>query len=102
MDLSAGSNIVHPVHGPTTVVDHVTRTVAGVEREYVVLRHVEQDLELLLPKEQLEELDLRPALEEDEVEDVLELLASDPDGMEAPGSAVEAADPAGQRRRPAA
>ena len=80
MELTAGSHIVHPVHGPTEVVDHVTRTIAGEEREYVVLRHVENDLELHLPKESIDELDLRPALSEARVDELLELLGSEPEG----------------------
>lgn len=80
MDLTTGSHVVHPVHGPTEVVDHVTRTIGGEEREYVVLRHVEQDLELHLPTADIEELDLRPALRQQDVDDLLELLNSDPAG----------------------
>lgn len=80
MELTAGTHIVHPVHGPTTVVERRIRDIAGEEREYVVLRHVEQDLELQLPIESIEELDLRPALAEDEVDDLLDLLTSDAEG----------------------
>lgn len=80
MDLTAGTHVVHPVHGPTTVIDRRTRDIGGESREYVVLRHVEQDLELQVPLESLDEIDLRPALAEDEVDDLIALLTSDAEG----------------------
>jgi CarD family transcriptional regulator len=77
-----GTYLVHPVHGPTVLVEVTTRMVSGVETEYAVLEHVEQDLVLQLPLATLEDHELRPAMEPDEAMDVLAVFDEPAGGQE--------------------
>ncbi len=71
MRIPIGTYLVHPIHGPTVLVDITTRSIGEVPEEYAVLEHVEQDLILQLPLATLDDHDLRPAMKPDEAEDVL-------------------------------
>lgn len=82
MNVPIGTHLVHPVHGPTVLIDVTTRTVGEEEREYAVLEHVENDLTLHMPVETLDEHDLRPAMKETRAEEVLEVLAAPNEGTE--------------------
>jgi CarD family transcriptional regulator len=78
VDLKPGEVVVHPQHGTATVVDVEKRTVAGVERQYVVLRHVDDDLVLRVPIESLEDLGVRATVSKKQGRKILETLSAPP------------------------
>lgn len=82
MNLPIGTHLVHPVHGPTVLIDVTTRTIGEEERRYAVLEHVENDLTLHMPVETLDEHDLRPAMEKMRAQEVLEILSAPNEGTE--------------------
>ncbi len=81
MQIPIGTYLVHPVHGPTVLVDVTQREIGGEVREYAVLEHVEQDLVLQLPMATLDEHELRPAMKKTEAKDVLAVLEEPASGL---------------------
>jgi RNA polymerase-interacting CarD/CdnL/TRCF family regulator len=81
LNIPVGTPLIHPVHGPTILKDITTRTIGGVDEEYAVLEHTEQDLILQLPVASLDEHDLRAAMDPREANDVLEVLDAPAEGQ---------------------
>jgi CarD family transcriptional regulator len=75
---SVGDIIVHPQHGTAEVTAIEHRTVGGVEREYVVLRRTEDSLTLHVPIEALEDVGLRETIDAADVDEVFDILRSEP------------------------
>lgn len=59
MLLTPGLTVIHPHHGPATVVARTSRRVAGREVEYVELLVTERRLTLLIPADKAEEIGIR-------------------------------------------
>lgn len=70
-----GDVITHPVHGPVRVVATTIRQVRGTAKEYVDLEVVEGAMRISVPMERAEDVGLRDLLEEDQICDILEMLA---------------------------
>ena len=81
LKIPVGTPLIHPVHGPTILKDITTRTIGGVDEEYAVLEHTEQDLILQLPLSTLDEHELREAMDQTEAQDVLEVLDAPAEGQ---------------------
>ena len=81
MNIPVGTPLIHPVHGPTILKDVTTRKIGGVDEEYAVLEHTEQDLILQLPVATLDEHELREAMDKSEAADVLEVLDAPAEGQ---------------------
>ena len=81
LKIPVGTPLIHPVHGPTILKDITTRTIGGVDEEYAVLEHTEQDLVLQLPLATLDEHELREAMDATEAQDVLEVLDAPAEGQ---------------------
>lgn len=81
MEFSPGDIVIHPQHGTATVVDVESRTVAGTTRQYVVLRHADDDLVLRVPLESLEDLGVRAAAGEKQAERILATLEEPPQDL---------------------
>lgn len=72
MKLTVGTPVVHPSHGPATISEMTQREVGGELRDYVVLHRPSEKMRVMVPIEQVEEIGLRPAVED--TEGVLEIL----------------------------
>ena len=82
MPFKVGDIVVYPHHGTAKVVDRSPREVFGETKEYLELRiayrdefEVRGDLVLSVPVDKAEEIGLRSPIDQDEVEDVLAVLA---------------------------
>jgi CarD family transcriptional regulator len=69
-----GDKVVYPHHGAGTVVKKEKRTILGTEREYLTIKILHNDMTVNVPAENAEKVGLRPVVDEDMVEEVLEVL----------------------------
>lgn len=83
MKPSVGDTIVHPQHGTAEVIAMQLREVAGVEREYVVLRRKDDSLTLHVPVESLEDVGLRRTIAEADVDELFAVLRAEPQLLDA-------------------
>lgn len=72
--LSPGQTVVHPHHGPASVRGITERKMRGERREYVELRVLRTDMEVMVPMDQVGELGLRPVSTHAEIDEVLAVL----------------------------
>jgi CarD family transcriptional regulator len=69
-----GDKVVYPHHGAGTVVKKEKRTILGTEREYLTIKILHNDMTVNVPAENADKVGLRPVVDENIVEDVLEVL----------------------------
>jgi CarD family transcriptional regulator len=69
-----GDKVVYPHHGAGTVVKKEKRTILGAEREYLTIKILHNDMTVNVPAENADKVGLRPVVDEDMVEEVLEVL----------------------------
>jgi CarD family transcriptional regulator len=74
MQFAEGQLVVHPHHGPCVVTGVVTRTIKGVDRQYVDLRVQRTDLVLSVPAEGVQDVGLRPVFGAAELARLAEVL----------------------------
>ena len=70
-----GDTVVHPEHGAAIIEDLRERDFLGERKQYFVLRMTHQDLTLMVPVDNTEEVGLREVIDPDEVSDVFAVLA---------------------------
>ena len=75
MSFKVGDRVVYPHHGAAVIKRKETREVFGEESEYLVLHMTHGDLTLAVPTDKAEEVGMRKPISEEEVEDLLQLLA---------------------------
>ena len=77
MDLNfdVGDRVIYPHHGAAKITNRETRSAFGETREYLVLETAHGDLTLSVPTDMIDEVGMRPPIDEDDVEDLFELLA---------------------------
>ena len=78
MQFTEGQLVVHPHHGPCVVTGVVTRTIKGVDRQYVDLRVQRTDLVLSVPAEGVQDVGLRPVFGAAELARLAEVLRALP------------------------
>ncbi len=71
---AVGDKVVYPHHGAGTVVKKEAKTVLGQEREYLTIKILHNDMVVNVPTENAESVGLRPVIDEEMVERVLEVL----------------------------
>ena len=69
-----GDKVVYPHHGAGTVVKKEKRTILGSGREYLTIKILHNDMTVNVPAENAEKVGLRPVVDEDMVEQVLDVL----------------------------
>lgn len=74
MKLELKSVVVHPQHGPATVIGKMTRTIKGTPREYVELEIMDQDLTIWVPLDSLEEVGVRNVMCAQSQAEIFEIL----------------------------
>lgn len=76
MQFTPGQTLVHPQHGPATVVQVVDRTVAGSVRTYVQLHVQDNNLRIAIPVDHADAVGLRPVSGPAAIAALLETLGS--------------------------
>ena len=84
MVIEVGETVVYPHHGAATITKMPTRTIKGVDTQYVKLKMHEGDLVVELPISNLEEVGVRDVIGLSDVEAVYNVLRSDT--VEEPGN----------------
>src|SRR6478672_10829419 len=75
MGFKVGDRVVYPHHGAAVIKKKESREVSGEKVDYFVLHMAHGDLTLSVPVDKAEEVGMRPPISEEDVEDVLRLLA---------------------------
>lgn len=75
MDFKVGDNVIYPHHGAAVILSRETRDAFGESREYLNLKTAHGDLKLSVPVDKVDEVGMRPPIDEDDVEDLFDLLS---------------------------
>ncbi len=82
MQFSAGQTVIHPHHGPVTVVETFERPVRGVPRRYLGLQVHRSNLRIAVPLDRTDEIGLRPVSAATQVSELLDVLRAPSDEQE--------------------
>ena len=74
-EFKVGDHVVYPHHGAAKIVSREVREAFGQQREYYVVETTHEGLTVSVPVDKASDVGLRPPIGEQDVEDVLELLA---------------------------
>ncbi|MGC8466135.1 MAG: CarD family transcriptional regulator [Acidimicrobiales bacterium] len=74
MTFNVGDKVVYPHHGAAIIERKEVKVVAGVEKEFLVLRLAYGDLTLMVPSENAADVGLREVINDEEVEEVFAVL----------------------------
>lgn len=74
MLLHPGLTVVHPHHGPASVVARTTRRVAGRDVEYIELLILERRLTVLVPADKADEIGIRPIATQGNLDSLVTVL----------------------------
>lgn len=69
-----GQTVCHPVHGPVRIASVITRNIKGDDHKFFELEGVFEKIQISVPVARAEHVGLRPILNEDNIEHVLETL----------------------------
>ena len=75
MGYRVGDTVVYPHHGAAVIEKREKRSLAGEERDYLVLRLTYGDLTLMVPADATDEVGLRSVVSKEEVDEVMDTLA---------------------------
>ena len=71
---NVGDKIVYPTHGAGIIDEIIKRDVKGEEREYYVMYTHNGNIKLMIPADKCDEIGVRPVIEENQIEKVLDVL----------------------------
>ena len=71
-----GDKVVHPMHGAGIVESIVQKKVNGVMRDYYVLKLPVRAMVVMIPTENSEEIGVRPIVDREQADRVLEEIGS--------------------------
>jgi CarD family transcriptional regulator len=71
-----GGKAVYPAHGVGEIMEIQTKTVAGRERTFYVLKIVENGMKIMVPTETASATGMRPVISKTEAEEVISILKS--------------------------
>ncbi len=72
---SEGDMAVYPAHGVGVIKAVETKTVGGIDQSFYVLEILENNMRIMIPIDSSENVGLRAIVGEDDVDDILEILA---------------------------
>jgi CarD family transcriptional regulator len=76
-----GDKVVYPQHGAGVVVKRETRTVLGAEREYLTIRIIASDMNVMVPTDGADTAGIRPVIGADEIDELLQLLRGEDEAI---------------------
>ncbi len=71
---SVGDMAVYPAHGVGVIEAEETKVIGGVEKTFYVMRILDNDMTVLIPKDNIDRIGLRSIISKEEVEKVYEIL----------------------------
>ncbi|SNR59110.1 CarD family transcriptional regulator [Blastococcus mobilis] len=74
MQFPKGRTVIHPQHGPATVVEVFSRSVNGASRDFIGLQVHRSDLRIGVPVDRADDVGLRPVSAPEQVEELLDVL----------------------------
>jgi len=78
---SVGDKVVYPHHGAGKIMKIEQKDVLGQQRDYLTIQILHNDMTVMVPVENADRAGLRKVVESDVVDQVLEVLRSDPTKM---------------------
>jgi CarD family transcriptional regulator len=75
LKFDVGDRVIYPHHGAAVITQRESRKAFGEQREYLILETAHGELTLSVPIDKVDEVGMRPPIDEDDVEDLFELLA---------------------------
>ena len=69
-----GDRAAYPAHGVGVIESIETKTVAGMDQSFYVVRIIDNDMTILVPTANSDNVGLRAIIDQDEVEKVLDIL----------------------------
>ncbi len=69
-----GEKVVYPGHGVGVIEGTQTRVVSGMERQFYVLRLLDNDMSIMIPTENMASVGIRPIISKDMVAKVYRIL----------------------------
>ena len=70
----AGDMAVYPAHGVGVIESIETQTVAGMDHSFYVMKIIENDMKIMIPTRNSDNVGLRAIIDQDEVESVMVIL----------------------------
>ncbi len=80
--MKPGDKVVYPMHGAGEVAGIEENEVGGVTKSYYVLKLPMGNMKLMLPVDKVDEIGLRPIIDESEVENLVEVLRGRSDNVQ--------------------
>lgn len=72
-----GDKVVHPQHGAATIAKKIKQEFAGVKRDYFVLNIATEQLTVMVPLDNIDEV-IRPVISKNKAREVLAVLKEEP------------------------
>lgn len=72
-----GEKIVYPMHGAGVIESIEEKEILGEKRKYYIMKMPIGDMQVMIPLDQIDDIGVRKVIESNEVENVLDVLASE-------------------------
>lgn len=72
-----GEKVVYPIHGAGVIESIEEREILGERRKYYIMKMPIGDMQVMIPLDQIDDIGIRKVIDVEEIENVLEILASD-------------------------
>ncbi|MBU5678164.1 CarD family transcriptional regulator [Alkaliphilus sp. MSJ-5] len=72
-----GEKVVYPMHGAGVIESIEEREILGERRKYYIMRMPIGDMKVMIPLDQIDDIGIRKVIDSEEIENVLDVLASD-------------------------
>ncbi len=76
-----GDRIVYPMHGAGIIVAEEEKEILGEKRKYYIMKMPMSDMKVMIPIDSVEEIGIRPVVGDEEIQNVLSVLADDETAM---------------------
>lgn len=76
-----GDKVVYPNHGAGTIVAIEKKDILGEKKEYYIMKLPIGEMKVMIPVKKVEEIGIRPVIDENEADEVLRLLKGEKSKM---------------------
>lgn len=76
-----GDKVVYPNHGAGTIVAIEKKDILGEKKEYYIMKLPIGEMKVMIPVKKVEEIGIRPVIDENEADEVLKLLKGEKSKM---------------------
>lgn len=74
MEYSIGDKIVYPMHGAGEIQDIEEKEILGEIRSYYIMDVPNEDMEIMIPVDNMEDIGIRDVISRDEIDKVMDVL----------------------------